>query len=148
MLKTIKNALLLAGFQLILGAHAVYADTYRAGLNCSNPPNSLWTHASDTRDDVLACIGGVWQSMVFGKDNAFPKSHPLETASVGPYNCSAYTDASGTPHLSMIGANLYDAAASTHVLLGTNGGIDEVCLVDPLGISLNAGMQAAFFPWN
>ncbi len=45
---------------------AAAAPTYQAGLPCTEQENTIQTHASDTYNDVLACIGGVWHSMVFG----------------------------------------------------------------------------------
>ena len=134
---------------MVACASPAKAQGKSAGLPCNNPTGAIqFGIGSDAMDDLLACTGGIWRSMIFGKDNTFPKNHPQQTVTLGGYYCTSYTDASGNPYLSMPGADLYVLVASTHVLIGTNGGTQEICLADPSGISLNAGLQAAFVPWD
>lgn len=62
-----------AGLSLLMllttSALPVHATGQTAGLPCSNQsPNDIQTTASDAMDDLLACVGGAWHSMIYNKD--------------------------------------------------------------------------------
>jgi len=44
-----------------------YASDQTAGRPCTNPSSgAITTTASDAKDDLLACVGGLWHSMIYG----------------------------------------------------------------------------------
>lgn len=64
-------------------ASPAYADGKTAGLPCSNPnPDSIqFGIGSDAMDDLLACVSGIWHSMIYGT------SAPSGT--IGAFNLTA-----------------------------------------------------------
>jgi hypothetical protein len=62
----LRTATVLGFFAIIGLAQPSWATGQTAGLPCTNSPNSITTTASDAGDDLLACIGGTWHSMIFG----------------------------------------------------------------------------------
>jgi hypothetical protein len=67
-MNNIKNSLTVLGIiTAICGmTHPAYAVGKTAGLPCVDQPGMIQTVASDAADDLLACVGGTWHSMIYG----------------------------------------------------------------------------------
>jgi len=123
-----------------------------AGQPCTNPAHTILTATSDTALDLLACVEGIWQSVIYGK-NSFPKNHPVITANAFNSSCSGYTDANGIAYLSSSVSN-GGAWIATHILYAGGGGPTEqtyICLADTTGITqmrmFNGNVDAGFASW-
>ncbi len=57
---------LLLGLSLAHPSQALSEEKQTAGYACSGTPNTITTTASEAGDDLLACVGGTWRSMIFG----------------------------------------------------------------------------------
>ena len=52
---------------LLMDISSSHAAGHAAGLSCSNPAGTIeFGIGSEAMDDLLACVGGTWHSMIYG----------------------------------------------------------------------------------